>query len=130
MVGRSCDSTLVRQPGQEGLDLGATQPGGMASTVIVGVRPNSMDIGLLGPYAVVQVPDALAQSVEDRERLQWQERVVLVFVTAVSTYGICPVKQGCKPHPPGSGAPVMAERSGDVTRQNFRQRTKLGVMDA
>ena len=38
-----------------------------------------MDIGLLGPYAVVQVADALAQLVENLGRAQGRQRSVTAF---------------------------------------------------
>jgi hypothetical protein len=43
------------------------------------IRPNPMDIGLLGPYAVVQVADALAQLFENLGRAQGRQRSVTAF---------------------------------------------------
>lgn len=47
----------------------------MPQAVEPNVRANPMDISPLGSYAVVQLPDALAQLVEDLERTQWRQVV-------------------------------------------------------
>lgn len=62
----------------------------MPQAVEPNVRPNPMDIIPLGSYAVVQIPDALAQLVEDLDRTQWRQvagddfhsPLILFFCTA------------------------------------------------
>ena len=60
--------TLSRQPGQEGLDLGAAQICGVTQAMEVHEAAHPMNVGLLRPYAVVKVADLAAQLIQQTKR--------------------------------------------------------------
>lgn len=69
-VCRDRDPPHVGQVGQERLDLGGAHVLGVAHAVESDVGAAPGQVGLLGLQAVVQVPDALAQLVQQALRLQ------------------------------------------------------------
>lgn len=71
---RSPAPVVVRQSGQKSLELGATQVGGMAPTVEADARSHPMDISPLDEYAVMHVPGAPTQLVEDLDRVERRQR--------------------------------------------------------
>lgn len=79
-MSRGRNAALVRKPRQEALDFHAPQRSWMPQTVEPNVRANPMDMSPLGSYAVVKIPDALAQLVENLDRTQWRQVVGEVFI--------------------------------------------------
>jgi hypothetical protein len=68
VLGRGCDLVLYGERRQEGRDLGGTHVDGVAFAVEEDEPPNPMDVGLLGPPAVMPGAYGLADPVEESGR--------------------------------------------------------------
>jgi hypothetical protein len=55
---RRRNAAICREMREKRLDVGSRQIDRMAATVKTDVAPDPVDVGLLGPYAVVLEPDA------------------------------------------------------------------------
>ena len=64
LVGGHRHVSICDQPGQEGLDLGAAQISRMAQAVKAHEGAHPMDVGLFGPYAVVEVANLAAKLIQ------------------------------------------------------------------
>jgi hypothetical protein len=79
-------AALTREPGEKSLDLGRAHLGRVAQPVEAHERTHPMDIGLLGPYAVVQVADALAHLIEQPRGAQRREGTGALFHDRIVLY--------------------------------------------
>jgi hypothetical protein len=64
LVGGHRHVAISDQPGQEGLDIGATQFGRMAQTMEADEGTNPMDVGLFRSDAVVKITDLAAKLIQ------------------------------------------------------------------
>jgi hypothetical protein len=108
VANRSPAPAFVRQSGQESLELGATQVGGMAPTVKADARSHPIDINPLDEYAVTHVPGAPTQLVEDLDRVEKAAEArpsSSRFFIAVRSLSFFPAKRDSKAHSRASGVP-------------------------
>ena len=64
VLGRRGDFPVDREAGEEALDVGRFEYRGVAVVIEADESPDPVDVGLLGPDAVVLEPDAVADLVE------------------------------------------------------------------